>query len=1123
MSVSSGSDIDTDDDALYTPGWSEYYQDSVFSHDRTASTSSGGDDSPLLQRLLQMAEKIETLERRMSRQSSGNKDLFSQMAEKIELLEGRMDLVEESKKQGSETTANTSDDKSTSANSKEDKNLMKVPEDSYSFVHLCGPLKDPAGFLFGMAVFILQLVLLLTLVLTIVVPDLDTNGALADGSLSSIWPADVEPMVRLAQLVAAVTYALFADESMSDLLTGVMVIPTTMKHAQKGDRIGGLLLSSILRVIQGLAAAVATFFLVFTSTNARDVVLNFAAVNFVSRIDDAAFISAQRGYYLNSNLKQIAVEKIPSRGLPAHIVGKKYPWAQKLTVISTAAAMMVGAFSVINQQVSSQFLDTGYFRLVFPEVSSIFGQYNGCYRSGDTGFSFDRFLGSRLVYKRSSLSNSNSNEAKFGYCKEERRWNLFVADHDDACEVGESSLLAHSSETTDFEIRNTIGDTWFSAQGTPLDLQLITDGVGVSEEGCDAAIGDGRCDEILNIAAYGWDEGDCCAATCVGTECGIKAMQTAFDNVLMHPGNGYPSCKNPEMVSITIVLNEYIPKYSDAFSGFQFQGPPFLTFDCDGINHLMITLPRDGAFVNRAETVKVKDGAFCKLGVRTEISLSYVDYTLYTGVTDRKILSGIANGATIGFHQFQLLRECYAENLSFYTDADSLFSQKPTFQRKVLDLLQSSSLSEYSYSSCNNPYFIERYALAVVLLTAQGDSGSANNAVEIKLREYMEQSQCSWPVVICDGGNVIQIDISFEKTSKVFGVTFNGTLAKEIVLFPELKVLIGEGNELGGAIPSEIGQLTDMQEIYLEGNNFSGAVPTELGNLSLLKSLHIDRNNISGAIPSELGNLSMLGLLFLDQNKLEGAIPSELGNLSALQYMVINENNFDGTIPSELGKLSKLNALLLGNSFSAATTNLDNTIPSELGNLSQLERLWLYSNNLYGTIPAQLGNLSRLTMITLANNNLNGKIPLELGQLTALTFVTLQSNNLSGNGDSLFCNPGKVADFLVVDCSKVECSCCDGCPPLSPTTSPVPTEACPGKTENTSCSICDDGQCVRNPSAQLELSNVTSTCGDEERSGWAFRGQTCDFSRVHYLSVCGCHASGHPMMNVANIYERKGS
>ena len=433
-----------------------------------------------------------------------------------------------------------------------------IPKDTYSFIYLCSLRTNPFGFLFGLIVFFFQMGLLMALILPVLYQHLDTHGAIENDK--SIFPADVDFIVKISQWLAMMAFVIFANESMEDLLTAVSMLPTKLT-TEADENIVGLILSSLLRLTQGACAVFATFLLIFTSVTSRDVVLNFAAVNFISRLDEIGFTLATKGFYVFKSFRRAAFQ-IQVKELPSCITAKRYPHIQSIAVLIIFISTMVASVYVFANQINGNYLDQRSFRINFSGGSLISEKlqsfYGGCYSYDPNTFSLHRrfILSEKLIYNHTDVS-------MFRYCDDERRWDLFEGNYSDACT--EEGLLAYSTETTSFEIQHSFADPWFSKEGIPLDISFRTDGI--TAKNCQAKSKDGKCDIVLNTEGFGWDRGDCCGATCDHPDCALHNNITkAFDTPLSVPGNGFPYCEDTNMVPITIrienITEKRIPKDS---------------------------------------------------------------------------------------------------------------------------------------------------------------------------------------------------------------------------------------------------------------------------------------------------------------------------------------------------------------------------------------------------------------------------------------------------------------------------------------------------------------------------------------------------------------------------------
>ena len=283
-----------------------------------------------------------------------------------------------------------------------------------------------------------------------------------------------------------------------------------------------------------------------------------------------------------------------------------------------------------------------------------------------------------------------------------------------------------------------------------------------------------------------------------------------------------------------------------------------------------------------------------------------------------------------------------------------------------------------------------------------------------------------------------------------------------------LRTLLLQNNQLGGAIPKELSNLSNLEALWLGGNRFSGDIPAELGNLSRLGLLGLEDNELSGTIPPALGRLSNLGLLNLGNNRLSGAIPGELGSLSNLEVLDISRNaGLSGPLPGSFTGLGSLTQLHLGGTGLCApvdaafqtwlqgvrnkrgVVNCGDTPAADRAALAALynatngtgwkeNKNWLMNdlplqawagvstdaegrvtgldlsyNNLVGPIPSELGSLSQLSDLALDNNKLTGAVPPELGSLAELRVLDLSNNRLTDAIPGSFLGLKRLEQFYV--------------------------------------------------------------------------------------------------------------
>jgi len=262
------------------------------------------------------------------------------------------------------------------------------------------------------------------------------------GFFSDFIPSNVDTLSRATQFMALLSYCIFADESLKDMVTAVETFPRFSK-AKEGDKTRCMVFSCVLRFTQGMLATIVVLLLVITTADVIDIILNFTAVNFISGFDDVAFELAQWGKYgprLEAEAKRI--EELP---VPDCMYRKYRHVRYRSTILPIAFVLLVSLSTVAIRQEHLEIWKTVRLRVQF-EDDSIFEPFSGCY-------DIDRDSPVSKVGKKRVLYNSfeaNPNSAKIGYCKDDRKWFLFQGNSTSACDMLEEEKVAYSEKTYSF-------------------------------------------------------------------------------------------------------------------------------------------------------------------------------------------------------------------------------------------------------------------------------------------------------------------------------------------------------------------------------------------------------------------------------------------------------------------------------------------------------------------------------------------------------------------------------------------------------------------------------------------------------------------------------------------------
>jgi len=845
-------------------------------------------------------------------------------------------------------------------------------------------------------------------------------------------PANSKHVIRVSQVVALLTYILFPDASLMDVFKSYQYYPSS-KRKVVGDRVVGMKISCYLRGFQGYLATIAVFIVVITTRSVVDIILNFTALSFISSLDDEAFDLAKSGVFGSDLRKEI--ERIENAKLPACMTPDGTVRLYWKVMGSTAAVMFLLLFCVIGFQNSASWWVTPTFRVEFREETGL-KPYSGCYEINSNSKFFNRF----------AYVDEDSDVA-FGYCTDDKRYVLFSGFEENLNPCDTENGIARSTETEFFDIASSFEELWFYADTTtPIGLFFFPE-TDIENLHCDMTLGDGICDQPFNTPGYQYDNGDCCAATCTEIRCGIKGYTSIFGNKNIS-ANGYPHCQNPQMLPITIRLNDIVSSRDaqfgiDPFSACELDlakgeeewraeppAKPLMYLFCNGA--YVLTLNVDESMKYNTETFWIEDGAACSVGIGNSTSdpipgtknvdlysfycdepIWFVNYTIFHGPKHPSESDQIEivtkHSSENDWVDFTRVPECYFSKLGKYVDVTSIYSASNPSYDVIHWLLNDDNNDELL--QCENQLFIERFALATVVFQMNGNVTKLDN----------DDLQCSWLWIDCS--DLGQVDVMNLQSSSL-----KGEIPNELILLANLRQLDLYNNQITSipseigfmgnlekllmhdniitSIPREIGWVKNLQTLWLNDNQIKH-VPSEIGMLTNLRDLELANNDLA-TIPTEIGLMTSLNALWLGENDLK-SIPTEIGMLTDLEVFWSRRNELS-SLPIEFGLLTNLEAVSLSSNkfvtFPLALVSLTNmkeqlylgrnqiiSIPSEIGRMTSLERLYLDYNNIT-SIPSEIGKMSSVERLNLNNNQLTS-IPTEIGLLTNLRYLYLSDNQLT--------------------------------------------------------------------------------------------------------------------------------
>jgi hypothetical protein len=463
--------------------------------------------------------------------------------------------------------------------------------------------------------------------------------------------------------------------------------------------------------------------------------------------------------------------------------------------------IVIGFFGlVVGMQEAENLWETLVLRVQFEDES--LQRYNGCYKNDMRGGGFDR--AKRDFY----ISDDNINgSSRFGFCVQQRQWYLYEGnDEMDPCDA---KPIVQSADTDFFDIYTSFLDDWFTDEGTPAEMHFFKTINDESELYCDAFVNDGVCSDVWNIRFRDFDGGDCCAPTCMNTNCGEKGLENPFNSYSITDGHGFPDCLDDRFVPMTIELNKFtnskdlLELNNDNLTFIEIYRPDFwewhpkpslLTLYCDGIMIMRVYV--ESSMVNQTEKVMVSDAAVCDIQIENSIvtvpgftGLRYpywlVDYTVYSGDASSPILVE-GSSAGNGYASFEMIPKCDLEQLSDHISTDTNLHTLSNPSSKAIDWMlkrkdtRESTLSrlQHMFSDDENRFhcrenLIELYALSVLNFAAPGS----------QKRLWIEEGRlCTWQSITCTSldGVVEYLSLDLPRLG------LSGSIASEIGLLSNL-------------------------------------------------------------------------------------------------------------------------------------------------------------------------------------------------------------------------------------------------------------------------------------------------------------------------------------------------
>ncbi len=358
-----------------------------------------------------------------------------------------------------------------------------LPKDTFTFLIIYSRVCSGA---FGLATSVFLLQIAIYIVLAVDITDLYF------GYNRLHFPANVETSVRIAEALAGVVAVITQDDtrkavnllregfdpsssSYLDLGLGSCFkclcfnnINQDLKHAFPGITRTKWGLSIFLRFFEGAFGLFLTFLLIMQSTTVIELLLNFTAMEFVSRLDDVVFVLTKEGFFgmgLQMEAKKVLNTSYPSR---LHSKSKcKFYFLFWL-------GFFFGMYGwIVWKQERGHYFCHNIFAQFGDEVMPILGTLSGLFHQRQRGDAYCHY-GGRVSFFR----HGKDGEALLAYCEGDERWTISLPSvnviptkdgkkcEDNPCnKYDPCNWIAASSVTKDFNVLTTANSEWIVRAG----------------------------------------------------------------------------------------------------------------------------------------------------------------------------------------------------------------------------------------------------------------------------------------------------------------------------------------------------------------------------------------------------------------------------------------------------------------------------------------------------------------------------------------------------------------------------------------------------------------------------------------------------------------------------------
>lgn len=305
-----------------------------------------------------------------------------------------------------------------------------LSDDIYSIIYTaksCSP-----AFWYAIFVFFFQLTII-GLILTDLIDPSDQFNPLQ-------IPPGVVTEVRIAQCLALVLSIAMQQDIITSLIFLHNGYNDEVLDSLPSAHFRKWLLSGICQFIAGSSLLVALFILMMQSTEVISLFLNFAALHFVSEIDNVGFAMANHGFISDSI--QLETKRVMDFKVPVRFTSNLF---RRVMLFIVLCGLMAGYAYVVVCQRSGKFLPQSLRVQFSDDYQPFLPLFSGVYDQTP-----DDVVNGRVIYVE-----RQTQLGMFGYCSESRAWTFSIGNKD-PCD----QWLACSPETFTFDIASTNPSEW---------------------------------------------------------------------------------------------------------------------------------------------------------------------------------------------------------------------------------------------------------------------------------------------------------------------------------------------------------------------------------------------------------------------------------------------------------------------------------------------------------------------------------------------------------------------------------------------------------------------------------------------------------------------------------------